>query len=324
MISRREALVRVAQAAGTLAAAGAVGALAYDEGGLGLERKHGARLVRDYRIPANPGTERPDLVIARQGSAEALVRAAVGALGGMRRFIARGDKVVIKPNIGWDRIALQAANTNPVVVATLVELCLDAGAASVTVTDASCNDPRRCFQRSGIAELATKRGARVVLPVERKFRKMRLRGEVLDEWPVYTSLVEADKVINAPIAKHHNLAGYTAAMKNWYGVLGGRRNRLHQNIDVSIADLATFMRPTLTVVDAVRVLVRNGPQGGNLDDTRRMDTVIASIDQVAADAFGCTLLGKTPADFPYLRMGEERGLGTTDLTTLRVREVTTT
>jgi uncharacterized protein (DUF362 family) len=302
MITRRDALVRVAQATGALAAAGAVGVLAYDPGGLEVERRRGARLVRDFRVPGRTDDDRPDLVVARQGTPEALVRKAIAALGGMRRFISRGDRVVLKPNIGWDRIALQAANTNPFVVATLVELCLDAGAEWVTVTDASCNDPRRCFRRSGIAELATDKGARVVLPVERKFRKMRLRGEVLDEWPVYTTLVEA--------------------MKNWYGVLGGRRNRLHQNIDVSIADLATFMRPTLTVVDAVRVLVRNGPQGGSVDDTRRMDTVIASIDQVAADAFGCTLLGKTPSDFPYLAMGEERGLGTTNLERLRVREVT--
>jgi uncharacterized protein (DUF362 family) len=149
---------------------------------------------------------------------------------------------------------------------------------------------------------------------------MRLRGEILDEWPVYRTLVEADKVINIPIAKHHNLAKYTAAMKNWYGVLGGRRNRLHQSIDVSVADLATFMRPTLTIVDAIRVLLRNGPQGGNVDDTRRMDTVIASTDQVAADAFGCTLIGQRPENLPYLRMAQERGIGTTDWRTLRPRE----
>ena len=94
--------------------------------------------------------------------------------------------------------------------------------------------------------------------------------------PSSRPLVDADKVINVPVAKHHNLAKFTAAMKNWYGVLGGRRNRLHQNIDTSIADLATFMRPSLTVIDATRVLVRNGPQGGNIDDTREMHTVIAT------------------------------------------------
>jgi uncharacterized protein (DUF362 family) len=250
-----------------------------------------------------------------------MVRHALDALGGMRRFVSRGDVVVLKPNIGWDRTPMQAANTNPEVVAQLVTLCLDAGARRVVVTDASCNDPGRCFQRSGIWARAHRAGAEVVLPAEHRFRTMRLRGEVLDEWPVYRTLIEADKVINVPVAKHHNLAKYTAAMKNWYGTLGGRRNRLHQNIDVSIADLATFMRPTLTVVDALRVLLRNGPQGGNVDDTRRMNTLLATVDQVAADAYGCTLIDQRPEHLAYLRMGEERGLGTTRWQNLRPREL---
>jgi uncharacterized protein (DUF362 family) len=192
----------------------------------------------------------------------------------------------------------------------------------VVVTDASCNDPHRCFQRSGIWRAAHAKDAEVILPSERRFRRMRLGGDLLDEWPVYTALIEADKVINAPVAKHHNLAGFTAAMKNWYGSLGGRRNQLHQSIDLSIADLATFMRPTLTIVDAVRVLLRNGPQGGSLDDTARRDTVVASVDQVAADSFACTLIGRAADTLPYLKMGEERGLGTRNWQSLRVREVT--
>jgi uncharacterized protein (DUF362 family) len=150
---------------------------------------------------------------------------------------------------------------------------------------------------------------------------MRLKGDVLDEWPIFTTLVEADKVINVPVAKHHNLAKYTAAMKNWYGVLGGRRNRLHQNIDTSIADLATFMRPTLVVVDATRVLMRNGPQGGNIDDTKVMNQVFATVDQVAADAYGATLIGQHRDNLPYLKMGHERGLGTMYWEQLKVREV---
>ncbi len=221
----------------------------------------------------------------------------------MRRFIARGDIVVVKPNIGWDRTPIHAANTNPLVVAEIVRLVLDAGAKKVVVTDASCNEPGRCFTRSGIWKAAYDAGADVILPAAHRFRGMRLKGEVLDDWPVYTPLVEADKVINAPIAKHHNLAKYTAAMKNWYGSLGGRRNRLHQNIDVSIADLATFMRPTLTVVDGTRVLLRNGPQGGNVADAKEMRTVIATVDQVAADACGCELIGRTAARDPVHRDG---------------------
>ena len=150
---------------------------------------------------------------------------------------------------------------------------------------------------------------------------MRLRGEVLDEWLVYTPIVNADKVINVPVAKHHNLAKYTAAMKNWYGTLGGRRNRLHQNIDVSIADLATFMQPTLTIVDAVRVLLRNGPQGGNIADAKDLHTVIATTDQVAADAYGCRLIGRTPEEIPYIKLAHDRGLGTMFWQNLRLAEV---
>ncbi len=228
---------------------------------------------------------------------------------------------MVKPNIGWDRTPIQAANTNPLVVAEVVRLVLDAGAKKVIVTDASCNEAGRCFTRSGIWKAAYDVGADVILPAAHRFRGMRLKGEVLDDWPVYTPLVEADKVINVPIAKHHNLAKYTAAMKNWYGCLGGRRNRLHQNIDVSIADLASFMQPTLTVVDATRVLMRNGPQGGNVADAKEMRTVIATVDQVAADACGCELIGRTAAEIPYIVMGQQRGLGTMHWRDKRVAEI---
>jgi uncharacterized protein (DUF362 family) len=249
------------------------------------------------------------------------VRTALEALGGMKRFVARGDIVAVKPNIGWDRTPLHAANTNPKVVAEVVRLAYDAGAKLVTVTDASCNEPNRCFQRSGIWKAAYDVGAEVVIPAEHRFRTMRMGGELLDEWPIYRPLIDCDKVINVPVAKHHNLAKFTAAMKNWYGILGGRRNRLHQSIDLSIADLATFVQPTLTVVDATRVLLRNGPQGGNIADAKDMHTVIASVDQVAADAYACQLVGVKREHLPYLKMGHERGLGTMYWENLRRAEV---
>lgn len=319
---RREILLRGAKALGVLGGAGVLAKVGYDRGGWSTHRADGVREVRDYRVADHPGPS--DFSVARGTDLTApadLVRRAVEALGGMGRFIARNDIVVVKPNIGWDRTPLQAANTNPDVVAEVVRLALEAGARKVVVTDASCNDPGRCFTRSRIWARAHAVGAEVVLPAEHRFRTMRLRGEVLDEWPVYRTLVEADKVINVPVAKHHNLARYTGAMKNWYGSLGGRRNRLHQSIDLSVADLATFMRPTLTVLDGVRVLLRNGPQGGNIDDTRRMNTVAASTDQVAVDAFGCTLIGQRPENLPYLAMGEGRGIGTPRWNTLRPREI---
>ncbi len=326
---RREALKRIGAAAGVLAGAAVGGKFAWDHGGFGVGEASGSRMMRSYRV-AEPGQPADaELAIARAAgfkegeeiTAEGLVAHALAAMGGMKKFVKRGDVVVIKPNIGWDRAPIHAANTNPDVVAAVIKEAFNAGAKKVVVADGSCNDPNRCYQRSGIWNKSYALGAEVVLPAEHRFRTMRLKGEVLDEWPVFTTMVEADKVINVPVAKHHNLAKYTAAMKNWYGVLGGRRNRLHQNIDTSIADLATFMSPTLVIVDAMRVLMRNGPQGGNIDDTRVMNTIIASVDQIAADALGCTLIGQHRDNLPYLKMGHDRGLGTMFYETLRVKEV---
>ncbi len=318
---RRQALQRLAAAATVIGGSAALGRVLSDEGGLNLKGSEARPQTRDFRI-RDKSASKPDMAIARTGTDPTiLTRAAIDAIGGMRRFIDRGDVVTIKPNIGWDRTPVHAANTNPLVVAELVRLTLDAGASNVIVTDASCNEPNRCFQRSGIWKAAYDAGAEVILPVAHRFRSMRMGGQVLDEWPIFRPLVDVDKVINVPIAKHHNLAKFTAGMKNWYGLLGGRRNRLHQSIDVSIADLATFMQPTLTVVDATRVLMRNGPQGGNIADAKELHTVIASIDQVAADAFACQLIGVDREKIPYLVMGHERGLGTMFWENLRKVEV---
>ncbi len=305
--SRRDALKRIALSGAVLGGAAVTTKLAFDPGGFGLEALDGERQVRDFQVDESAG---PVLAISKSSQDPAvLTRKAVEALGGMKRFISNGDIVAIKPNIGWDRMPVHAANTNPRVVAEVVKMAFEAGAKRVVVTDASCNEPNRCFQRSGIWRAAHALGATVILPAQHRFRELRMKGDVLDQWPIYTPLVNADKIINVPVAKHHNLSKFTAAMKNWYGMLGGRRNRLHQNIDVSIADLATFMRPTLTVMDATRVLLRNGPQGGNIDDAKDMHQVVASLDQVAVDAYGATLIGESPANVKYLKLGHERGIG---------------
>ena len=307
-ISRRDALTRLGAAGITLAGAGALGRLAYDRGGYDVLRARGERQVRDFSARTNSAAVK--MAIAKSSEQpEILVQRALQALGGMKRFISRGDIVAVKPNIGWDRLPVHAANTNPRVVAEVVRLALDAGAKQVIVTDASCNEPNRCFQRSGIWRAAHDVGATVILPAAHRFREIRMRGDVLDTWLVYTPLVNADKVINVPVAKHHNLSKFTGGMKNWYGLLGGRRNRLHQSINISIADLATFMRPTLTVMDATRVLLRNGPQGGNVDDAKDLNQVIASLDPVAVDAYGATLIGVHPETVEYLSLAAERGLG---------------
>ncbi len=306
--SRREVIQRIGTAGVVLTGSALAAGLTFDRGGFELTRPEGERQVRDFRILA--GGPDPVFAIAKSTTDPALlVQRAVAALGGMKRFISNGDIVAVKPNIGWDRLPVHAANTNPAVVAEVVRLAFDAGAKQVIVTDASCNEANRCFQRSGIWRATYALGATVIIPSAHRFREMRMRGDVLDQWPIYTPLVNADKIINVPVAKHHNLSKYTGGMKNWYGLLGGRRNRLHQNIDVSVADLATFMRPTLTIVDATRVLMRNGPQGGNIDDAKDMHQVIASLDQVASDAYGATLIGEKPENVRYLKLGHERGIG---------------
>jgi uncharacterized protein (DUF362 family) len=263
----------------------------------------------------------PDLAITRGESPRALVRAAVDALGGTRRFVSAGEVVVVKPNIGWDRAPEFGATTNPDIVAEVVRMCREAGARQVIVTDMSCNDPRASFERSGIAAAAAAAGATVILPEPRRFRTVDLHGEVLTEWPVLESFLTADKVINVAIAKHHSLTGVTLGMKNWYGVIGGQRNRLHQRIDESLADLTAFVTPALTIIDGYRVLTRNGPTGGSPADVELRKTVIASIDPVAADARAASaFFDLDPPRLPFLRLGEARKLGTLSLDPARVAE----
>jgi uncharacterized protein (DUF362 family) len=278
-----------------------------------------APLLRSTDLFSSPSQETPpQLSIITGPDAAAVTRRAVEALGGMGSFVSRGDVVIVKPNIGWDRTPEQAANTNPVVVATLVELALAAGAKKVKVFDNTCNAARRCYTNSGIEEAARGAGADVFFVDERKFKKVNLGGEVLKEWPVYADALEADKIINVPIAKHHTLARITLSMKNFMGLIGGSRNILHQKIDTNVVDLAAYFKPSLTVLDAVRVLTANGPQGGNVADVRLVNTVAASRDQVAIDSFGATLFGMTPDDLPHVRQAHARGLGVKDPATLTV------
>ena len=260
------------------------------------------------------------MVVVQGGEPRALVRQALEDLGGIRRFVSRQDVVVLKPNIAWDRTPEQAANTNPEVVAEVVRQCWQAGAKRVIVTDVSCNEPRRCFQRSGIQAAARAEGAEVILPDPDLYREVDLGGVVLKSWPVFTPFLEADKVINLPIAKHHGLTGVTLGMKNWYGILGGQRNRLHQQIHQSLADLASFMLPTLTLIDCYRILLRNGPTGGNLEDVALKKTMVAGTDPVALDGYVAKAYWNLdPEHLPYLQMAANRGLGTVDFDTLHVK-----
>ncbi len=262
----------------------------------------------------------PAMAVIRGDGPGQLAQQAIEELGGISRFISRADIVLVKPNIGWDRTPEQAANTNPIIVAEVIRQCLNAGAKRVLVTDVSCNDPRRCFQRSGIAEAAQRAGAEVILPDPARFKEVDLQGEVLRAWPVLDAFLNVDKVINIPIAKHHSLTGTTLGMKNWYGILGGARHQLHQKINESLADLADFMRPTLTLIDCYRVLLRNGPTGGNLEDVALKKTLVAGTDPVALDAYVAKAYWNLEVRaLPYLQMAAQRGLGTYEFEKLRTR-----
>jgi len=262
-----------------------------------------------------------DIAVAQGKTPSTITAAAIDALGGIGHFISKNDVVVVKPNIGWDRRPEYAANTNPEVVATLVTLCYEAGAKKVKVFDHTVNDPRRCYTQSGIAEAAEAAGANVHYIDKRKFKKVKIDGRVLKEWPLYTEALEADKIINAPIAKTHGLATLTMGMKNWMGIMGGWRGRIHQRLDESLVDIATAVKPTLVVLDAVRVLSANGPQGGRLQDVKRLNTVVAGTDQVAIDALGAAFFGIEGRDLGYVRIGHETGLGTMDLSRLRIKKI---
>lgn len=317
---RREFLLRVLRLGGLGAATVGTGAWLHHRSRRPEEPRV---LVADRRtgVPADPNL--PELVVVQGESPQQLVRRALDELGGIRRFVARGDIVVVKPNIGWDRGPEQAANTNPVLVAEVIRLCQEAGARRVVVTDVSCNDARTCFDRSGIAAAARAAGAEVILPEERRFKEVNLGGDVLTTWPVLEPFLIADKIINLPIAKHHSLTGCTLGMKNFYGIIGGQRSRLHQRINESLADLLAFAKPTLTILDAYRVLMRGGPTGGSLADVELKKTLLAGTDPVAIDSYAAKAWWDLDYQrLPFLRIAQARGLGKMNFEEARSKIVT--
>lgn len=267
-------------------------------------------------LPARADTGRVAVAVRKGQDIEALVAETLAALGGMEKFVGRGESVIVKPNIGWDRSPETAANTNPLVVKAVVEHCLEAGARSVQVFDRSANDARRCYVNSGIEEAVTairSDRVRVEHMDRRAYRDIAIqKGVELTNWPFYVPAIEADRFINLPIAKHHGLSTLTLGLKNIMGVIGGNRGVLHRRLSESLADINTVVHSDLTLIDAVRILVANGPQGGRLEDVRATDTLIASADIVAADAAACSLFGHDPTDIEMIVEAARRGLGTMD------------
>jgi len=259
------------------------------------------------------------VAVAEGGDYAAITRRAVAALGGMGAFVKRGDVVVLKPNMGWDRAPEFAANTHPLVVRALAEECLTAGAKRVKVFDHTCNDPRRCYINSGI-QLALKgmKGVEVRQIEPERFKMVKLNGQFLKEWELYGEALNANVFINVPIAKHHGLSRLTLGLKNIMGVMGGNRGYTHRNLELALADVNHVLKSRLIVIDATRILTAHGPQGGSLADVRVLNTVIASRDIVAADAYATTLFGMRPADIPITVAAARRGLGEMDLRRVQV------
>ncbi len=254
-------------------------------------------------------------------TAKELLKEVFQAAGGISQFVSRGDVVVIKPNISWARPPHLAATTNPEVLQGVIELCQEAGAGKVRIADNTIDDSAFCFRVTGAEAVAKKTGAELIYPTSSLMRDMNLRGHRLDVWPVYVPLVEADKVINLPVAKHHVLSSLTLGMKSWIGAVGGRRGYLHSDIHQNIVDLAQFFKLTITLIDATRIMIRNGPFGGSTSDVAEKNTLILSDDQVAADAKASLLFGKRPQDIGFIRMAQKRGLGTYDFQKLVQKKV---
>ena len=229
--------------------------------------------------------------------------------------------MVLKVNAAFASPASLGATSHPDLVGEVIRLCLRAGAAAVSVTDNPINDPASCFTLSGIAKAAEAAGGRVILPDAAAFRPTTLTGgRLIQDWPLlFEPLRGATKLIGIAPVKDHHRSGASMTMKNWYGLLGGRRNIFHQDIHTIIFELAQLVRPTLVILDGTNSMMSNGPTGGSLDDLKATHTMIVATDSVAADAFGATLLGKTAADLPYITKAAGAGLGTADFESLKPR-----
>ena len=314
-LDRRGFLVRLAQSTGIAGAVSAVALARHDRVGPTVTADESASFVfPDYRVPAM-GSQ---ISVITGEDRTACVRQALASLGGIAAYIQPGDHVLLKVNAAFALPPLLCATTHPDVLMELVRLCREAGARRVVVTDNPINDPASCFRLTGLERAVVESGAELVLPAPSLFRPLTVPdGRLIRSWPVLAGPFEGiTKVIGVSPVKDHHRSGASLSMKNWYGLLGGRRNVFHQDIHGIIVELGRMIRPTLVVLDGVQSMVSNGPTGGSISDLKATRTVIASTDLVAADACAAGLLGLGPADLPYLAGAAEAGLGTVDFESL--------
>jgi uncharacterized protein (DUF362 family) len=263
-------------------------------------------------------------LVAIKGSDPALMfDKGIESLGGMKSFVNQGQKVVVKPNIGWDATPERAANTNPALVKRIVEHCFDAGAKEVYVFDNTCNEWNKCYANSGIESGVKDAGGKMVPGnTENYYQHIKIpEGKRLTESKVHELILDSDVFINVPVLKSHSSAKLTIAMKNLMGIVWDRRywhkNDLHQ----CIADYATLRQPDLNVVDAYQVMKQNGPRGVSVDDVVKMNTQLISTDIVAIDAAAAKVFGMEPEDIPYITIADEMGVGNMNLEELNINRL---
>lgn len=322
-MDRREFLKRVGITGAVVVGSTAGAALLHNRPVLNQSRYE---TLRDYSIEL--GASDIQLVIAHGADPEQLVQTAFGEMGGIQKFVQKGDVVVIKPNVAFDRPPKLAATTRPEILRAVIQQCRQAGARKIRVADNPINQPESCFYKSGIKKAAEEAGAEIIYPYESQFEELYIAGETLTStWPMfYGPFRDADKVIGVAPLKDHNLCHASMSMKNWYGLLSGSRNQFHQNIHGIISDFPHMMKPTLVILDATRILTRNGPTGGSLSDVAEANTIVVGVDMVAIDSYGYGLLrrirnGGGPDTLDYIKMAHARGLGNRDWRSLRWREV---
>ena len=247
----------------------------------------------------------------------------IAALGGMERFIKRGQSVVIKPNIGWDKTPEMGANTNPKLVGQVVKACLAAGAKEVVVFDNTCDNWKKAYATSGIEKAAKEAGAKVITGnSEKSYKEVALpRGKVLKQAKVHEKILTSDVFINIPVLKHHSGAQVTFAMKNLMGIVWDRRWWHRNDLQQCIADMVTYRKPDLNIIDAYRVMKRNGPKGVSLEDVSLEKAQIISADIVAADAAAAKIFGTEPEKIGHIQMASDMGLGVMDISKLNVSRI---
>ena len=315
-LNRRQFLDRLTKAGISITAACAAGFWFHDTKGPTLSKDKPSNLVlKDFSI----GALGQIMSIVRGEDRRATLRMALNSLGGIKTFIKKGDRVLLKVNAAFASPAMLSATTHPVIVTEMTQLCFKAGAVSVVVTDNPINDPASCFTLTGIADAARSAGAQVLLPRDDLFSPVTVKdAKLIRNWPVlYKPFTDITKVIGMAPLKDHHRSGASMTMKNWYGLLGGRRNIFHQDIHGIIMELAMMVKPSLVILDATTSMMTNGPTGGSLSDLKHTNTMIVSTDQVAADAFGASLLGKSLDELPFIAKAEAAGIGTADYLKLK-------